>query len=121
MAPSVDDFCAQLNDASTKVSGATGFSLSAGRTDMDTDEEDFDLNDEQKLRIIKAIPDAPDDPRSFQGVLDSCLPFALNFTQLQFLHHPDKFAAEHKEAKIAFQSTYSINLLILFLNIRIPP
>ncbi|GIK07676.1 hypothetical protein Aspvir_003342 [Aspergillus viridinutans] len=71
-------------------------------------EEDEELGHNEKLLIIRAISDAPDDPTTFKNALDNALPFAVDFRKLQALLHPDKYQGEEKiQAQKAFQKLLS--------------
>lgn len=64
-----------------------------------------DLSDEERLNIMRAVVNAPENPKEFQGHLERALPFPMKFNFLMGLVHPDKFPKAHKkEAHAAFKS-----------------
>lgn len=74
--------------------------------DEDDDQDPNDLSQNEKLAIIRAISDAPEQPDSFERALDNALPFPMDFKTIQALIHPDKYQDEEEkvQAKVAFQS-----------------
>lgn len=76
-------------------------------TDMDGDDDDDpnNLSHNEKLAIIRAISNAPEEPAQFQQAFEHSLPFPIDFKIVQALIHPDKYQDKEKDqAKVAFQS-----------------
>ncbi|KAJ5982304.1 hypothetical protein N7451_012404 [Penicillium sp. IBT 35674x] len=88
----------------------------SGPMDADVDGEDDDdpnsLSQNEKLAIIRAISDAPEQPDLFKQALDKALPFPVDFKTLQGLIHPDKY--QDKEEK--GQATVAFQKLLMFLD-----
>lgn len=85
-------------------------------TDMDRKDDDGDddpnsLSQNEKLAIIRAILNAPEEPEQFQQAFENSLPFPIDFKILQALIHPDKYQdkEEKDQAKVAFQSMCLFN------------
>ncbi|KAJ5184195.1 hypothetical protein N7492_001811 [Penicillium capsulatum] len=76
--------------------------------EQDDMDETRDLSDEERLNLMRAVANAPENPREFQGHLNGVLPFAMKFNFLMKLVHPDKFPAHKEEADAAFKKLTSV-------------